>query len=386
MTDDRFRFPRVELGPKERELREEVRDFIRSERASGGFVPMADSWGSGWSPEWSRKMGERGWLGMMWPKRYGGGERPALHRYIVTEEMVSAGAPCGAHWIADRQSGPLLLRFGTEEQRRTVLPRIVAGECYFAIGMSEPDAGSDLASVRTAATRVEGGWSITGRKIWSSNAHQCHYMIALVRTAPRDMKARHEGLSQFLIDLSSPGITIRGISNLAGEHHFNETVFDDVFVPDGMVVGEIGDGWRQVTSELAIERSGPERFLSTFPVLSELVGEIGEAPGEREAEALGGLAARLMALRRMSLGVSRRLDEGESPNAEAALVKDMGTRLEGDLIREARRLRPARPLGQSPDPYGTMLAQGALHVPSSTIRGGVNEILKGIVAKELGLR
>ena len=386
MTDDRFRFPRVELGPRERELREEVRDFIRSERASGGFVPMADSWGSGWSPEWSRKMGERGWLGMMWPKRYGGGERPALHRYIVTEEMVSAGAPCGAHWIADRQSGPLLLRFGTEEQRRTVLPRIVAGECYFAIGMSEPDAGSDLASVRTAATRVEGGWSITGRKIWSSNAHQCHYMIALVRTAPRDMKARHEGLSQFLIDLSSPGITIRGISNLAGEHHFNETVFDDVFVPDGMVVGEIGDGWRQVTSELAIERSGPERFLSSFPVLGELVGEIGEAPGEREAEALCGLAARLMALRRMSLGVSKRLDEGESPDAEAALVKDMGTRLEGDLIREARRLRPARPLGQSPDPYGTMLAHGALHVPSSTIRGGVNEILKGIVAKELGLR
>ena len=386
MTGDRFRFPRVELGPEEKELREEVRDFIRSEKASGGFVPLADSWGSGWSPEWSRKMGKRGWLGMMWPKRYGGGERPALHRYIITEEMVSAGAPCGAHWIADRQSGPLLLRFGTEEQRQDILPRIVAGECYFAIGMSEPDAGSDLASVRTAATKVEGGWSITGRKIWSSNAHQCHYMIALVRTASRDMNARHEGLSQFLIDLSSPGITIRGISNLAGEHHFNETVFDDVFVPDGMVVGEIGDGWRQVTSELAIERSGPERFLSTFPVLSELVGEIGGMPGEREAETLGGLAARLMALRRMSLGVSRRLDEGESPNAEAALVKDMGTRLEGDLIREARRLRPARPLGQSPDSYGTMLAQGALHVPSSTIRGGVNEILKGIVARELGLR
>ena len=275
MTGERFRFPRVEFGPEERALREEVRDFIRSERESGGFTPMADSWGSGWSPEWSRKMGERGWLGMMWPKQYGGGERPALHRYIVTEEMVSAGAPCAAHWVADRQSGPLLLRYGTEEQRRSILPRIAAGECYFAIGMSEPDSGSDLASVRTAATKVDGGWTINGRKIWSSGAHRSHYMIALVRTRPRDMKARHAGLTQFLIDLKSPGIEIRGIRNIAGERHFNETVFDDAFVPDDMAIGEVGDGWRQVTSELAIERSGPERFLSTFPVLTELVRELG---------------------------------------------------------------------------------------------------------------
>ena len=386
MTGDRFRFPRVEFGPEERALREEVRGFIREERASGGFTPMADSWGSGWSPEWSRKMGERGWLGMMWPKEYGGGERPALHRYIVTEEMVSAGAPCAAHWVADRQSGPLLLRYGTEEQRRSILPRIAAGECYFAIGMSEPDSGSDLASVRTTATKVDGGWTINGRKIWSSGAHRSHYMIALVRTAPRDMKARHAGLTQFLIDLKSPGIEIRGIRNIAGERHFNETVFDDAFVPDDMVIGEAGDGWRQVTSELAIERSGPERFLSTFPVLTELVRELGPEPGERDAETVGALAARTMALRRMSLGISRLLDEGEAPEVAAALVKDMGTRFEGELVREARNLLPAQAASQSPDLYGKVLADGVLHVPSSTIRGGTNEVLKGIVARELGLR
>ena len=322
MTGDRFRFPRVEFGPEERALREEVRAFIREERASGGFTPMADSWGSGWSPEWSRKMGARGWLGMMWPKQYGGGEKPALHRYIVTEEMVSAGAPCAAHWVADRQSGPLLLRYGTEEQRRSILPRIAAGECYFAIGMSEPDSGSDLASVRTTATKVDGGWRINGRKIWSSGAHRSHYMIALVRTQPRDMKARHAGLTQFLIDLKSPGIEIRGIRNIAGERHFNETVFDDAFVPDDMVIGEAGDGWRQVTSELAIERSGPGTVPLHLPGADGAgartrpgAGREGRRNGRRAGGADHGAAAHVArhiqaAGRRRSPGSRRRARQG----------------------------------------------------------------------------
>ena len=381
-----FRFPAVQLGPEQEELRREVRAFLTEEVRTGGFRPAADSWASKLSPEFSRKLGARGYLAMTWPKKYGGHERSALDRYVVTEELLSAGAPVSAHWVADRQSGPLLLRFGTEEQRQSILPRIARGECYFAIGMSEPDSGSDLASLRTAATKVEGGWLVNGRKIWSSAAHICDYMIALVRTAPRDESKRHEGLSQFLIDLKTKGITVRGIKNIAGESHFNETLFEDVFVPDSMVIGKVGDGWRQVVAELSIERSGPERFLSTFVVLREAVREIGEDPDERSAHNVGQLVARAMTLRRMSLGISGLLKEGKDPVAEAALVKELGTRYEKEVLEGVRPLIPSRPQGQSPDPYGSVLHDGILHVPSSTIRGGTNEVLRGIVARELGLR
>ena len=381
-----FRFPKVDLGPEAEKLRADVRAFLAEELASGGFTPMADSWTSGYSAEFSRKLGAKGWLGMTWPKQYGGHELTALDRYVVTEELLSAGAPVALHWIADRQSGPLLLRFGTEEQRQSILPRIVRGECYFCIGMSEPDSGSDLASLRSSGKRVDGGWLVTGRKIWTSGAHLCDYMIALIRTSPRDDTARHDGLSQFLIDLKSKGISIRPISNIAGEAHFNEVLFEDVFVPDSMVVGNIGDGWKQVVSELAFERSGPERFLSSFVVLREGLREIGEMPNDGAAASIGRLVAQLKALRRMSLGVNGLLQAGESPVAAAALVKEVGTRYERTVLEDMRQHIPYRPAGQSPDAYASVLRDGILHVPSATIRGGTNEVLKGIVARELGLR
>ena len=386
MAADGLHFPKVELGADAVAIRRDVRAFLARELDHGGFTPRADSWGTGMSPEFSRRLGAAGFLGITWPKRYGGREKSALERYVVTEELLAHGAPCAMHWIADRQSGPLLLRFGTEEQRQEVLPRIAKGECYFAIGMSEPDSGSDLASLRTSARKTDGGWLLTGRKIWSSGAHLCHFMIVLCRTSPRHEANRHEGLSQMLVDLKSPGISIRPINNLAGEHHFNETVFDDVFVPEGRVVGRIGDGWRQVVSELAIERSGPERFLSTFTVLKEMVREVGAEPGERAEVTIGQLVARLKTLRRMSLGVGELLDDGKSPVTEAALVKEVGTRYEREVVEGARQLLPSRPHGQAPDRYGAALADGILHVPSATIRGGTNEVLRGIVARELGLR
>ncbi len=173
-----------------------------------------------------------------------------------------------AHWIADRQIVPSLLKYGTEAQKRHFLPRIVRGECFFGIGMSEPDSGSDLASVRTKAERTDGGWALSGTKVWTSGAHLAHAFIALARTAPVDPSNRHAGLSQFLVDLHGPGIEVRPIISMNGAHHFNEVIFDNAFVPDDMVFGEIGDGWKQVTSELSFERSGPERFLSTFGLLA----------------------------------------------------------------------------------------------------------------------
>jgi acyl-CoA dehydrogenase len=387
MATGGFRFPKVEFTAELQALQQEVRGFLTEERASGGFTPVADGWGFGVDLDFSRKLGQRGWLGMTWPKQYGGHERSSMERYVVTEELLAAGAPVSAHWVADRQSGPMLLKNGTEAQKLDILPRIAAGECFFAIGMSEPDSGSDLASLRTTATKADGGYKINGTKIWSSGAHFCRYMIATVRTGgARDDKNRHEGLSQFLVDLQTPGIDIRGIQNMAGDVHFNETVFEDAFVTEDCLLGEEGDGWHQVTSELGLERSGPERFLSSAITLTEAARRIGENPDDSQALALGQVTARLKAMRRMSLGVSALLQEGESPTVEAALVKDLGTKFESSLLNDMRQLMPTEPIGQSSDVYARTMAEGLLRVPSSTIRGGTNEVLRGIVARQLGLR
>ncbi len=372
-----FEFPPAQFPPAAEHLRAEVRGFL----AAQSFEPCLGGWGE-FSPEFSRAMGARGWIGMTWPKRYGGHERSALERYVVGEEMLAAGAPTRAHWIADRQSGPTLLRFGSEAQKEQFLPRIARGECYFCIGMSEPDSGSDLASIRTRARPVAGGWEVEGAKIWTSNAHRSHMMILLVRTAPRS-EDRHAGLSQFLVDLAWRGISVRPIDNLAGEHDFNEVVFDRVFVPDDMVVGTIGNGWNQVTSELAFERSGPERWLSTFRALKELVGNLGTRPGPKEAEALGRLVAHLWTLRQMSVSIAGMLDRGEQPNLAAAIVKDLGTQFEQEIPEVARKLVP---VAERSDAFAAALAHAVLWSPAFTLRGGTKEILRGIIARGLGLR
>src|SRR5947199_7601198 len=286
-----FRFDLCELPPETRALREEVRDFLRAELGDRAPVRRAHSWG-GFDREFSKKVGARGWIGLTWPRKYGGHERSALERYVVLEEMLAAGAPVSAHWVADRQSGPLLLRFGTEEQRQRFRPRIARGELAFAIGMSEPDSGSDLASIRTRAERVEGGYRVNGTKIWTSNAHLSDYAIALFRTKVVPDK-KHEGLSQFLVDLKSEGIGIRPIIDLAGGHHFNEVHFQNCFVPDDMLVGKEDDGWKQVTTELAFERSGPERYLSSISSIIEAIREVGREPDERAAVVIGRLTAHL---------------------------------------------------------------------------------------------
>lgn len=358
-------------------LRAEVREFLAREMTG---LPNSD-FNVGASPEFSRKLGEKGWIGMTWPRKYGGSERSFLERYVVTEELLAAGAPVGAHWIADRQSGPLLLKFGTEEQRQEFLPRIARGECFFSIGMSEPDAGSDLASIRTRAERVEGGWRLNGTKIWTSGAHMNHYMITLVRTSPVTDN-RHAGMSQFIVDIGDPNVTVRGIRNLSGEEDFNQVFFDDVFVPDERVVGEPGNGWQQVMSELSYERSGPERFLSAFRVLVEFIREVGPGADAAQTALVGKLVAHLICLRRMSISVAGMLEKGKTPNVEAALVKDLGNTWER-LVPEAVRLLV--PDGASQRFWDT-LNQCVLHAPSFTLRGGTREILRGVIARELGLR
>src|SRR5690606_36094106 len=326
---------------------------------------------------------DKGWIGMRWPKQYGGHERSAFDRYVVLEEMLAAGAPVGAHWIGDRQSGPLLLNFGTEEQRQLILPKVARGECFLCIGMSEPDSGSDLAATRTKAEKVEGGYRVNGTKLWTSNAHKAHYMIALFRTDP---EKKHDGLTQFLVDLTLPGITIRPIKDLAGNSHFNEVVFEDVFVPDGMLVGSEGTGWAQVSAELAFERSGPERYLSSYLLMKELIREIRKTDGAEGAKEIGRLVAHLVTLRQMSPSVAGMLAKGENPALEASVVKDLGTEFEQDMPVKAHELISAEPtLGTGSD-FTEVLAYLTQTVPSFSLRGGTREILRGIIARGLGLR
>ncbi|MGA3005994.1 MAG: acyl-CoA dehydrogenase family protein, partial [Acetobacteraceae bacterium] len=316
-----FNFPPPPPSPEAETLRQEVRAFLKTELASRKPVERAESW-TGLDPAFSRAMGSRGWIGMTWPKEHGGHERSALERYVVLEEMLAAGAPVGLHWIADRQSGPLILRVGSDEQKQ-ILPGIAAGETYVCIGMSEPDVGSDLASVRTRAAKVQGGYLVNGTKVWTSFAHLSQYMILLCRTGPAE--DRHGGLSQFLVDLqNTPGITIRPILALTGEHHFNEVVFQDALLPETTLLGQEGDGWQQVTSELAFERSGPERFLSSFWLVIELLRALGRDPSDAAAAAIGRLTSHIMTLRRLSRSVAGMLQAGENPALQAALVKDLG--------------------------------------------------------------
>ena len=381
-----FQFPRLEFDDAANALRSDVRAFLAEELATGGFNPRADAWVSAADPAFSRKMGERGWLGMTWPKEYGGQERPFAHRFVVTEEMLAAGAPVAAHWIADRQTGSQILRFGTEDQKREILPRIAAGECFTAIGMSEPQAGSDLAAIKTAAQRTDSGWLLSGRKIWSTGAHFSHYMIVLARTSPAEGRNRQVGLSQFLVDLSLPGVDISGIRDLGGTPHFNETLFEDVELPEDALLGTEGNGWAQCMGELALERSGPERFLTSLVVLETALPLIARHADDRRAAEVGSILANLRVLRRMSLGVAEMIEQGENPHTSAAVVKEMGNRLENDVIAKVRVMLAGIPRGEWPEGLDTLLRDAVLHLPSNTLRGGTTEILRGIIAREMGMR
>lgn len=369
-------------------LRSRVRDFLSRDREQFGWLPRIDSWISSWDPEFSKRLAGLGWLGMTIPTEYGGGGLSHVDRFVVIEELLAAGAPIAAHWVADRQAAPSILKYGSQTQRERFLPAITRGECYFGIGMSEPESGSDLASVQTRARQVDGGWELTGTKVWTSGAHHAHAFIVLARSSPLDPAKRHEGMSQFIVALDSPNIDIRPIRLLTGAHHFNEVVLEKVFVPDDMVLGNIGEGWEQCTSELGFERSGPERILSTQPLLDALVCGLADHRDDEPWAAvdIGDLVSQLAALRQLSGSVASALADGRSVGVAAAAVKDLGTRYEGAVVEAAAASSPVEPDVGSDDPLQRLLAEAILHAPGFTLRGGTNEILSGVVARGLGLR
>jgi len=346
-------------------------------------VLRANSWAVA-DPLFSRRLAGAGFVGMTWPRHYGGHERHPLERYIVLEELLAAGAPVGAHWIADRQTGPLLLRYGSEAQRERYLPGMAAGETYACIGLSEPNAGSDLAAIRTSARRTDSGWVVAGQKLWTTNAHNAHVMLALVRSESGSQ--RNQGLSQLLIDLDRPGISIRPIIDMAGGHDFNEVFLDEVEVPADALVGVEGDGWRQATAELALERSGPERYLSSHALLVALIDAVGPDPTPVVKAAIGRLTAELWTLRQMSLSVAATLAGGEDPVIGAAIVKDLGNSFEQALPLLVQSVLEEEVDLADPALLPRLLATLLQTSPSFSLRGGTREILRGIVARGLGLR
>lgn len=367
-------------------LRSEVRGFLDDEIACGRITPACDSWMSGCDPGFSRRVAERGWLGMTMPVEYGGAGRSPLERFVVAEEMLAAGAPVAAHWIADRQMAPSILAHGTDAQRRRYIPGIASGTTFFAIGMSEPDAGSDLAGIRTRATEVDGGWRISGTKVWTTQAHNSHAMVVLART-DGEAGDRQKGLSQFIVDLPHPDIEIRPIRSIDGEAHFNEVIFDDAVLAHDALLGVRGEGWSQVMGELAYERSGPERYLSTMPLLRAWADELRRnGATESQRRTLGALTARARALRQMSWSVAAELADGRTPDTFAAMVKDIGSMFESDVLEAIRSASGANARRSGGNRFETLLAGAVLHTPAFTLRGGTNEILRGIVARGLGTR
>ena len=367
-------------------LRPVVRAFLDEALRGRPMDRLARSW-MGFDAEFSRALAARGWVGMTLPQAYGGGGKDAFHRFVLAEELLCRGAPVSAHWIADRQSGPLILKYGTAAQRDFFLPRIIKAEVFFCIGMSEPQSGSDLAGLRTRATRTAEGWRLKGQKLWTTNAHRAHYMIALVRSsgAPED---RHQGLSQMIVDLSLPGITVRTIGDLTGDQHFNEVFFDDVLLPHDALIGEEGAGWAQVTAELAFERSGPERIYGSMVLFDAWLQHLRSRsdPTPAELTLAGRILTQLVPLREMSVALTAKLAKGDSPVIEAALVKDLGTELEQAIPNLLADALGADPLAERPEDLLRTLSYVLQVCPTFSLRGGTREILRGVIARGLGLR
>jgi acyl-CoA dehydrogenase len=358
-----------------RELGAEVRAYLRRRRAEGAFEPHCDAWADGWNPEFSRELAAQGWVGMTIPTEYGGRGRSHAERFVVAEEILAAGAPVAAHWVTERQIAPQILKLGTEDQRIRFLPGIARGELAFCLGMSEPGSGSDLASVRTRATRVDTGWLVNGQKIWTGNAHRADYMLVLCRTSQEER--HHAGLSQLIVDLRASGVDRRPIPAAIGDDHFAEVFFDDVFVPDDDALGTIGQGWRQVTAELGYERGGSDRFMSNVALLQAFVERTPATPAA--VRQVGELVARMVALRALAMGVMEAAERGGDFAANAALAKDAGNVYEQETASVLRELGvPAED-----ETLNALLDHAILFAPTISLRGGSTEVLRGITAKTL---
>lgn len=370
---------RLTFTDAQRQLRAEAQSFVDTQRDR--FEPQCESWMTGFDRDFSRELSQHGWIGITWPLDHGGADGNYVDRLIVTEVLLAAGAPLAAHWFVDRQMAPAILAYGTDEQKARHLPEIRSGDLTYCIGMSEPEAGSDLAAVSTRAIRERNRWRLSSRKDWTSLADKSDYIYLLARTEPGSR--RHEGLSEFIVPMDTPGLTVGPIEDMTGASHFHEVEFDDVQVPADALVGVEGRGWHQITAQLAFERAGLERLMSVWPLLNGMRVEAGDDP--RRLEDLGELESRALAVRQLIYRSADVADRGKPPQHEAALAKLLGTQVEQDIVATASAWAgPAARLSPAEDSsFGRHLHHAWLAAPSFTIRGGTSEIMRELVSRDL---
>jgi alkylation response protein AidB-like acyl-CoA dehydrogenase len=379
--------------PEQEQFRKEVRDFLEKELPPGTDIIPEDGWVNGFSPEFSRKVAQQGWIGLTWPKEYGGQERSYLDRLILTEEILRYGAPVSAHWFGDRQMGPSILAHGTEELKQEFLPRIIRGEITFGIGQSEPEAGSDLVSIKTRADEKDDHYLVNGQKLWTSGAHQADYLYMIARTDPEATK-KHKGISEFLVDLKSDGITVNPLTDLSGGIHQTEVFLDNVKVPKKYLVGEKNRGWYQIMSQLDYERSGIERLMSNYPIFRDIktwskAADLSQRVKAQIRTQIAELEIQFEVGRLLCYRIAWMLSNGIVPNYETAMTKFYCTEFEQRLANTATQI-----LGL----YGQLLPRSKfallsgratrnfLYSPAYTIQGGTSQIMRTIVAtRGLGL-
>jgi alkylation response protein AidB-like acyl-CoA dehydrogenase len=359
------------FDPSLEALSEEARKL--GEEAAAGRAIREEAWIAGFDRSFSEELGRRGWLGMTWPVELGGGGRPPLERLMVTEALISAGAPLAATWVGDRQIGPTIISYGTEEQQRRYLPPMIAGTVTWCIGMSEPDAGSDLAAVRTKAMRDGDGYVLEGRKIWTSFAHQAEHCYLIARTL--EGSKGHAGLSEFVVDMDAPGVHIHPIVDNCGESHFNEVEFDGVHVPGSALVGTPEQSWKQVMRQLEHERAGIDRLVSNRALYEEFraVADTTDPVVRDEIARLeiGFRIGRILVIRQVL---------GQTPPGFSAATKAFCTEHEQRVAAFV-----ARTAGASAMLTGRP-ARAAVYAPAYTIQGGTSTILRNILAERvLGL-
>ena len=356
---------------EQRALRDRARAVAADAVARHGR--HTDSWINGFSKAFSRELAGHGWIGMTWPVEHGGGGRPAIERLIVAEELIAAGAPVAASWFADRQMGPALIAYGTPEQRARFLPGILAGETTWCIGMSEPDAGSDLASLSTRAVREGDEWVITGRKIWTSFGEVADYCYLICRTSADGPP--HAGISEIIVPMDSPGVEVRPITDMTTNRHFCEVFYDGVRVPVGNLVGAEGGAFRQTMRQLEHERGGIDRLVSNRWLYDAALHRADLSDPRVRQE-----VARLEAGYRIGRILVVREVLGQAPTGFSAATKCFCTEHEWQVAQFVSRT--LGPEAQLWDPF----VQGLAYAPAYTIMGGTSNVMRTILAERvLGL-
>ncbi len=362
-----------ELPPELLALQQEALEVGRA--AAAGATLTEDTWIAAPDRAFSLELGRRGWLGMTWPVESGGGGRTALERFIVFEALIGVGAPLATSWFADRQMGPTLLQFGTPEQQRHHLPAILDGTSAWSIGMSEPDAGSDVASIRTRAVRDGDEFVINGQKIWNSGAAQADWIYLIARTDP-DAKP-HAGLSELIVDMRSPGITILPITDMTGSGHFCEVFFEDVRVPADNLVGQLNGSFQQVMRQMEHERGGVDRLLSNRKLYEDVLA-VADTTDQRLRQEIAAIETgyrigRLMVLREVL---------GQAPKHFSAATKTFCTELEQRIAAFCAQALGPHSLLAEPGLPGRV-SRGVAYSPAYTIMGGTSEILRNILGERL---